>query len=192
MFGRVYKIVSKDLTYVGSTVLPLNERLRLHHNDYKAYLNGNPHYVTSYEVIKDEHEIQLIYEGEFENENSMRKMEGEYQRKIECVNKIIAGRTPHEYRQENREEINKKATLYRQEHTEEIQVYRQEHKEEHNQHSLNSYHKNKKEINIRRRKTYQEHIEEIRVSDRKRYQDRKEEISKKGKQKLVFSYPLFI
>jgi hypothetical protein len=97
MIGRVYKICSKDLTYIGSTVETLEDRLRVHHNNYRKYLNGKYNYTTSYEVIKDEHEIQLIYESEFETEEDLRKMEGEYQRKIDCVNIRIEGRTHEEY-----------------------------------------------------------------------------------------------
>jgi hypothetical protein len=116
MIGRVYKIVSKDKTYIGSTVETLEERLRVHHNHYKFYLDGKYNYVTSYEVIKDEHEIQLLYEGEFETREDLHRMEGEYQRKIECVNRCIAGRTDAEYYQANKDDIDKKSREYYQEH----------------------------------------------------------------------------
>ena len=116
MIGRVYKIVSKDKTYIGSTFDTLEYRLKYHRNNYKQYLDGKFHYVTSYEVIKDEHEIQLIYEGEFKNEDALHRMEGEYQRKIECVNKNIAGRTQQEWYQDHKEEHNAYTRNYNQIH----------------------------------------------------------------------------
>jgi hypothetical protein len=158
MIGRVYKIVSKDKTYVGSTVLTLEERLKEHHKNYKQYLDGKDVYYSSYEVLKDEHTIQLIYECEFETERDLHRMEGKYQRKIDCVNKRIEGRTRQEYRQDNHEEMLKKEEQYRHDHKEELlekaTLYRQEHREEINKKRKGYYQEHKKVIIEKAKKKY--------------------------------------
>jgi predicted RNA-binding Zn-ribbon protein involved in translation (DUF1610 family) len=53
--------------------------------------------------------MELLYEGEFETEDDLHRMEGEYQRKIDCVNKRIEGRTDkeynHQYHLDNKDKI---------------------------------------------------------------------------------------
>jgi len=115
MIGRVYKISSKDKTYVGSTTKTLEERLRSHLYNYN---NEKQNYCSSYEVLKDEHEIELLYEGEFETIRDLHKMEGDYIRNIECVNIIIVGRSRKEsnyiYRNNNIEKSLEYGRKYRE------------------------------------------------------------------------------
>lgn len=174
MIGRVYKLCSKDNTYIGSTILSLNERLNYHHSNYKAYLDGKYHYVTSYEVIKDEHTIELLYEGEFETETHLHRMEGEYQRKIDCVNKCIAGRTQQEWYQDNHEKILEYHKQYRQDHSEKILEYIKQYNQTH-----------KEEINKKAKLYRHEHKEEISEKSKQKYQEHKEEILEKAKQKFT-------
>ena len=49
--SKVYKIWSPqgDKIYIGSTTkIYLSQRMDKHRSDYKRYLNGNFHYITSF------------------------------------------------------------------------------------------------------------------------------------------------
>jgi len=98
MIGYIYKITSTetDDIYIGSTFQSLEERIKSHNNDYKKWLNDKFKYVTSFEIIKYPHKIQLIEEREFESRQAMFELEGQYQKKMKCVNQLIAGRTKQE------------------------------------------------------------------------------------------------
>ena len=55
MNGKIYSIRSyeTDAIYIGSTKQQkLCKRMVNHKTDYKRYLNGKKHYVTSYEIVK--------------------------------------------------------------------------------------------------------------------------------------------
>ena len=62
----IYRIISdlpdgRFLCYIGSTSKKLNERLNQHMYDYKQYLNGKYHYVTSFKLVcRQWFEIALI------------------------------------------------------------------------------------------------------------------------------------
>jgi hypothetical protein len=142
IYGRVYSIRSHQTSdiYIGSTTQTLSQRLTDHRRDYKYFLNHNNHYMTSYEILKygDEY-IEVIYEGDFESKQSLKRKEGEYQREMKCVNKVIAGRTSqelfkiyyektkehrtnynHQYYDEHKEQILEHVTQYRNEHKDQI------------------------------------------------------------------------
>ena len=62
ILGRIYKISSDqtDKVYYGSTTKTLNQRLSKHKKDYRQYLNGNYHFVTSFDIVKfDDCKIEL-------------------------------------------------------------------------------------------------------------------------------------
>lgn len=74
-YGYVYKITSPstDLVYVGSTTESLKRRLSRHKSDYKRYLKGKYHYVTSFEIVKHgDAEISLLEEVLVEDEDPNR------------------------------------------------------------------------------------------------------------------------
>jgi len=124
MKGYIYSIRShqtKDI-YIGSTEQKLSSRMSGHRRDYKCWLHNNKfHYVSSYEILKySDAYIELITEVEFQNKPELRKIEGEHQRKIDCVNKRISGNTNKEWCDANRKSINKSATKYYQKNKEKI------------------------------------------------------------------------
>jgi len=64
--GKIYKIL--DLTngnfYIGSTTKTyLSQRLEKHRTYYKAYLNGNPKYISSMEILHNEDYKILLLEN---------------------------------------------------------------------------------------------------------------------------------
>ena len=101
---NIYGILCKTTwkVYYGSTELTIERRLEIHEKDYKAYLKGYYHYVSSYEVLKNNnYEIKLL--EKCDNKIHMEEREGYYIRTFPCVNKCIPGRTMKEYNKQYRE-----------------------------------------------------------------------------------------
>ena len=106
--SKIYKIVDNTtrLIYVGSTTKELNTRLIQHKCAYKRYLSGKYGYMTSYEIIKNlDYDIKLIKSYVLENKFELLAKESFYIKKLNCINKVIVGRTRAEYRIENRIEL---------------------------------------------------------------------------------------
>lgn len=114
--GKIYKIVSDqtDKIYIGSTTDSLSRRIAKHQCDYKKYLNGNRHYISSFDILKyDDAKIYLIEDYPCERKEQLLRREGEYikENKGGCVNNKIPGRTTLEYRQntkDNKSQYDKK------------------------------------------------------------------------------------
>ena len=102
MIGRVYQIVSPNGTYIGSTFKSLARRLSEHLHMRSRWLSGDAHYTTSFDVLAAPYSISEIETREFDSNRDLRRLEGQYIRQRECVNRYVAGRTPHEYFVENR------------------------------------------------------------------------------------------
>ena len=106
--GKIY-IIRSDQTddiYIGSTIKSLEKRLRTHEIDFKAFNNGTYHYVTSFELLKnDNYYIELLERYPCDSEQELRRREGHFHKTVDCVNKYIAGRTRAEYYQNNKAKI---------------------------------------------------------------------------------------
>lgn len=134
VFGRIYTLHSHQTTdiYVGSTIQILCKRMTNHRTDYKRYINKKRHYMTSYEILQyDDAYIELLFEGEFQSDDALRKKEGEYIREMNCVNKRIEGRANKEYYEDNKPKILEyHAQYYKKNHDmviEKSKIYREEH-----------------------------------------------------------------
>jgi len=118
--GKIYKIVCNNTgrIYIGSTYKTLEERLDRHEIDYKSHLkNGEMHYKTSFDIIKDNnYKIELIKDYPCNNKKELEREEGLHQREalfndnVNCVNKIIAGRTKQEYAEDRKNYFYEKIT----------------------------------------------------------------------------------
>jgi len=135
MIGYVYKIISNetDKCYVGSTKNKLNDRFNSHKSDYKKYINGNPKYNTSFQIIKyDDAMIVLIDEIEFEDKKELYQLEGKYIKELSCVNRCISGRTRKEYYkewiEENKDKNKQQRKEYREVNKDKMKEYRKENK----------------------------------------------------------------
>jgi len=180
--GKIYKIVCNITgeVYIGSTTKTLEERLKKHEYHYKEWLDGGRD-ITSFQIIeRGDYRIELIEEVSCESKTELYKIEGQYQREIECVNKYIAGRTGKEYREDNKEKIKQyyeknkeKKKEYYEEHKEEIKEYQKEYYKEHKE-GLKEYQKEYRE----------EHKEEVKERQKKYYEEHKEEINEKKKEKI--------
>ena len=123
--GKIYRIVGEDgLTYIGSTIQKLYERLSSHKTKYNRYCDGeSANYYTSFEVLKSgEYRIELIEEFACDSRVELSAREGHYIRTMDCVDKNISGRTQKEskkqYRKNNRQKIKEINKQYYQQNKE--------------------------------------------------------------------------
>jgi hypothetical protein len=106
--GKIYKIVSpnNEMSYVGSTINTLNDRLSQHKYDYACCIKGTCRFVTSFGIFEkfgvDNCKIELIETFPCNSRLELEKREGEIIQvaklaQSEIVNQLIAGRTNLEY-----------------------------------------------------------------------------------------------
>jgi hypothetical protein len=128
--GKIYKIISTDcdLVYYGSCAIPLNIRLSIHKSDYKSFLEGRFHYLTSFELIKqNNYEIVLVEDYPCDSRKELELREGEYIKNNVCVNERVAGRTHKQWEQDNRETLLQKKKQYYQDNYETIRERKIQH-----------------------------------------------------------------
>jgi len=116
--GKIYKISSpsNNIVYYGSTAQKhISTRIAGHLKDYKRYLNGKQHYISSFKVLEcEDYKVELLEDYPCNNNQQLKARERWYIENNDCVNKNIPGRTKREsdkqYRENNREEILKYQT----------------------------------------------------------------------------------
>jgi hypothetical protein len=103
--GKIYKLASfeTDKVYIGSTCEKLSVRKAKHKRNYKMFLNGKYHNVSSFELIKlGDVDIILLEECPCENKEQLHKRERYHiENTPNCVNRHLPTRTKKEYREEN-------------------------------------------------------------------------------------------
>lgn len=125
--GKIYKIVNSENNkqYIGSTTKQyLSQRFTKHNESYKSYLKGKYHYVSSFDIL--EHigsKIELIESFPCQTKDELLAREGYWIKKLECVNKCIAGRDGKQYYIDNKETIDKRNKEYNDKHKDEIKMY---------------------------------------------------------------------
>ena len=147
-YGKIYKITSEStgLTYYGSTSEKyLSQRLATHIDYYKRYLKGNHHYITAFELLKQEdYKIELIKNYPSVNKTQLTTEEAKYIRENNCVNRNIPCRTKKEYYQDNKKKIKEYSDAYREQNGEKIKEQNKKSRE-----------KNKEKIKERKSKNYE-------------------------------------
>lgn len=113
--GKVYKIVSSqtDKVYIGSTTKEyLSQRMSKHRENYKSWLTGKQHYISSYDIMEyNDADIILLENVNCKSIDELRARERFYieQYKDYIVNRYVPGRTIQEaykeYRKNNLEYI---------------------------------------------------------------------------------------
>ena len=81
-------------------------------NYYTWYLPGKSGFVSAYALF-DEYgvencKIELVEYYACNNKEELEAREGQIQREVDWLNKRVAGRTPEQYREENREVISER------------------------------------------------------------------------------------
>ena len=106
--GKIYTIRSHltDRVYVGSTITTLSRRIGKHRSDYKVYKNGKGSKVMVYDLFDQDPNcyIELHEYYPCNNKEELNKREGQVMRKLNYVNRCIAGRTKQEYKKQYRKQ----------------------------------------------------------------------------------------
>ncbi len=185
-----YKITSTntDKVYVGSTKKDINDRLKQHDRDYKKYQDGKTNYITSFEILEcKDYKIELLENKICESKEERNTLECNYIINTpNTVNRNLPGRTPEQYRQDNKDLIDEYQRQYRQENKDYFQQYRQENKDYYQQYRQD----NKEELKERHRQYrqenkdyYQQYRQDNKDYFRQYRQDNKEELNRKAKEK---------
>jgi len=131
--GKIYCIWSYETEeiYIGSTYNELDHRLKGHKDKYSQMLNGKKvGNRKSFEILKyGDAQIGIIEEYPCNTKQELLRREGELQKQIKCVNKLIAGQTGKEWRDSNRNLINEKSR--KKYEAEDIKIKQERHKKNH-------------------------------------------------------------
>ena len=166
--GKIYTIrcrTDDTLIYVGSTIQSLAVRWGGHKKDSKQEKNKN---MLIYTTINNDwsnwyYELYELYPCSCKQE--LDRKEGEIIRLIGTLNKNIAGRTPKEYVEANKEKKTEYAKSYEE-------ANKEKRTEQHKAH----YEANK-EKKLEKSKAYYEANKEKRVEYQRQYRQRKKQIN---------------
>ena len=189
MLGRIYVIKSNetDKVYIGSTIQSLSERFRCHKKDYKSWLNGDCHYVSSFEIIQySDAFIELLEEVDVGDKTELHKIEGRYIKdNMNCVNKRVAGRDQKQYRIDNREQRKQYYQDNKEQILEKYKQYYQDNKEKLKEQAKQYRIDNKEQISEYEKQYRIDHKEQISEYKKQYRIDHKEQISEYKKQKVT-------
>ena len=126
--GKIYKIISGDKTYIGSTTqLTLARRLSEHHSGYKQWKKGNARFITVFELIETgQYEIILIELFSCQSKDELHARERFWIETTHCVNKVIPNRKMEEWYNDNKERLVEVNKIYRDTNKELIKKKRQD------------------------------------------------------------------
>ena len=119
--GKIYKLFSvsnEDLIYYGSTIRTLNQRLQMHISECKN--DKIRHCKSELVIAAGDYKIELIENYPCNSEVELNRREGKYTKANKCVNKLIAGRTQKEWREDNKEKLAEKYKEYYEKNKEKI------------------------------------------------------------------------
>jgi hypothetical protein len=173
--GKIYKLVSflTDSIYIGSTTQSLAVRKAGHKRAYKHFLKGRYCNMSSFELIKNEDvEIILVENFPCSSKEELHKRERYFIENTEnCVNKVIPTRTDKEWREENKENIQKFMKEWREKNKEKIKTVKKDYYEK-NIDEMKEKHKIYNDNN-------KERIQEYKKNYNKEYREKNEEKWKK-------------
>jgi hypothetical protein len=159
--GKIYKLWSPegDDIYIGSTVNSLAKRKTVHKQNY-----NNDRGCSSKILFQkyDDVRIELIEKFACENRMELNAREGYYIRTLDCVNKVISGRTPKEFskqwREANREKLKEYykeySKKYYQKNKEKIKEYSEDNREKIKEYKKQYHEKNKEYLNQKRKERH--------------------------------------
>jgi hypothetical protein len=173
--GKIYKIEpicdhEENEIYIGSTTKKyLSQRMTSHRNSYNQWKNGKYHKFTVFDLF-DKYGIEncQIYLLESVNANTKDELlarEGYFIKTLNCVNKIINGRTKKEYYRDNENKIKEYAKQYQKENESHYKNYFKQYYEN-NKDNLTDYNKqyrenNKDKLNENNMQYYEKNKEKI-------------------------------
>ena len=173
--GKIYKITNdyNDEVYIGSTCNTISRRFIQHKaaSITEKYQNI-PLYKIMNEIGFERFRIELIEEYQCTDKYELRQKEGHFIREIGTLNKIIAGRTKKEHRQENKERI--------QEYQKQYDIDNKEHKKEY---YLNNI-EHRKEYILLNKDKLQEQMKEYKKANKDKILEKNKEYREVNKDKI--------
>jgi len=173
--GKIYKLVCSETQniYIGSTCSTLVKRLHQHKRKYNNCMSKT--------FI--EPKIYLVEDFPCDRKEQLTGRERYYIETLDCVNKVIPGRTKKEYYQENKEKIYKREKEYRKKNKEKVaqrkKEYYQANKEILNKKKKISYEKNKEKYLKQQKEYCQKNKEKIALKKKEYREKNKDKIKKK-------------
>jgi len=197
--GKIYKITCDDTCkiYIGSTILPIDDRLKKHKCDKKHYIDGKTysHVCSSYPLL-DNCRIELIEEFKCETEKELKTREQYHIENSECVNLFraigmsIEEQREHskEYREKNKEKISKRRKEYVEKNKEKVaekqKEWREKNKEKIKARKHTYYEKNKEKVSEKNKEYVEKNKEKVK-SRQKEYREKNKEKIKAHKGRVV-------
>ena len=196
--SKIYKIEpiidhEEGDIYIGSTTKEyLSQRMDKHRCDYYRWkFNNKGSHVRSYDLFDkyglENCKIYLIENFPCPTINELHAREGHYIKTLKCVNKLVAGRTDKEYREDNKEKIKEVKKKYYESNKEEIseyqkqyycengekvrtrcKLYRDEHKDKNAEYQKKYREENKEKSKLYKKQYYEENKERIKEAKLKR------------------------
>ena len=185
---KIYKITDNAYTkcYIGSTIQPLSSRMAGHRRNFTSFLNGKQNLTNSFCLFEefgiDNCKIELIEKYPCENKEQLLKKEGEYIRCTDCVNKLVAGRTRHEYREANKDNIKQYYESNKERIKDNIKQYYEANKDIKKQYGKQYYEANKDIKKQYDKQCYEANKERRKERDKAYYEAKKDNIKDKKKQ----------
>ena len=195
--SKIYKIEpvidhEEGDIYIGSTTKEyLSQRMDAHRNNYNCWkLNGKGNHVRSYDLFNkyglENCKIYLIENFPCQTVNELRAREGHYIKTLKCVNKLVAGRSMKEYREDNIEKLKELKKQYYESNKEEIlgkqQIYRKDNEPKIKEYFKQHYLENKEKISEYQKQYYDENREKVKIRCKlyqDQHKDKKAEYQKK-------------
>lgn len=89
-YGKIYKIVSKNGVYIGSTIQNLDKRFKEHKQSFENYKNGKGKYMTSFKILNDD-DVKIVKIENFKCNDlkELWKREAEIIKSCDCINKTF-------------------------------------------------------------------------------------------------------
>ena len=169
---KIYKIESHlgPKIYIGSTTKEyLSQRMDSHRSGYKHWKNGNGGNMSSYQLFDDygleNCNILLIESYPCNSKDERASREGYYIKTTHCVNKIIPGRTPKEYYDDNKEKLNVQGRIN-------AKVFYENHKDQKKEY----YEVNKDKIRDKQQQYYEDNKDIIKIQSKVHRETHKKEM----------------
>tara|TARA_R110000868_G_scaffold24856_1_gene97469 strand:+ start:296 stop:910 length:615 start_codon:yes stop_codon:yes gene_type:complete len=186
--AKIYKIVdpNEEMIYVGSTCQSLSQRMAGHRSDYKKLNN----YCSSHDIFDkygvENCKILLIENYSCNSKEELIKKEGEYIRQLNCVNKVIPGRTEKEWHEDNKDKIKENYKQYYQDNkdkiTENHKQYYQDNKDKITEYSKQYRDDNRDEIKECSKQYYEKNRDKITEYKKEYYEKNKDKNKDKKKE----------
>lgn len=192
--GKIYKIYDRDdesQFYIGSTALPLNQRLWSHKGcKNKKKFEGRLVYNYFNKVGWDRALIELIERYPCEKKLQLNKREGEKQKELNPpLNHVISGRTKKEYYEDNKDNISEYHKEWREDNKDILKKKRAQYykgnKETINKQNKANYFKDHEKNKEWHRQYHEQNKEKRNKQNNERYHNNKEKILEKQKIKTT-------